>query len=343
MDEWGRDEQELVRRCKEGSEAAYAVLVRLHRPRLYTLAYRLLLDRESAEDVVQEAFIAAFRQMERFEPRPSLAAWLNTITLRTATRAASRQRARPKVSIDAPTFRDDDHRASGLNGDHLGLGALADTSPGTDPYASAEAADLRRAVSDAIGELPFRYRAAVVLRHVMGLEYAEAARALDLPLNTYKSHLLRGTKLLRAGLAAELEGPGATSVDVEPPASRRAARMAGIRGQSATPPGLASDPMPGPCLSGSPAAEVLPRESGLEDRGRDDTVDRRRNRNDRRGRVRVRRAVRVRLREATMARLHRPSGFKAGIAIGTALALVDSCLASRSPHSLGLRGDQRLL
>ena len=208
MDEWGQDERELVRRCKEGSEAAYAVLVRLHRPRLYTLAYRLLLDRESAEDVVQETFIAAFRQMERFEPRPSLAAWLNTITLRTATRAASRQRARPKVSIDAPAFRDNGYGPSGLNSDRLGFGALADTSPGTDPLASAEAADLRRAVSDAIGELPFRYRAAVVLRHVMGLDYAEAARALDLPLNTYKSHLLRGTKLLRVELAAELDALG---------------------------------------------------------------------------------------------------------------------------------------
>jgi RNA polymerase sigma-70 factor (ECF subfamily) len=212
LDEWGRDEPELVRRCKEGSEAAYAVLVRLHRPRLYTLAYRLLLDREAAEDVVQETFIAAFRQMERFEPRPSLAAWLNTITLRTATRAAARQRARPKTSIDAPAFRDNGHGSTtDWAGDGMGLSALADTSPGADPEASAEAADLRRAVSDAIGELPFNYRAAVVLRHVMGLDYAEAARALDLPLNTFKSHLLRGTKLLRESLGAVLDVPGATA------------------------------------------------------------------------------------------------------------------------------------
>jgi DNA-directed RNA polymerase specialized sigma24 family protein len=95
----------------------------------------------------------------------------------------------------------------------MGLSALADTSPGADPEASAEAADVRRAVSDAIGELPFNYRAAVVLRHVMGLDYAEAARALDLPLNTFKSHLLRGTKLLREGLAAELDIAGATTSD----------------------------------------------------------------------------------------------------------------------------------
>ncbi len=207
MDEWGRDEQELVRRCKDGSEAAYAVLVRLHRPRLYTLAYRLLLDREAAEDVVQETFIAAFRQMERFEPRPSLAAWLNTIALRTATRAAARQRARPKTSIDAPAYRNNGHTIADSSSEPTGLAALADTSAATDPLAAAEAADLRRALSAAIVELPFKYRAAVVLRHVMGLDYAEAARALDLPLNTFKSHLLRGTRLLREGLAPELESP----------------------------------------------------------------------------------------------------------------------------------------
>ena len=100
---------------------------------------------------------------------------------------------------------------SDRSGDGLGLGALADTSPGTDPIAAAEAAELRRALAAAIVELPFKYRAAVVLRHVMGLDYAEAAHALDLPLNTFKSHLLRGTKLLREGLGPELDAPRVAS------------------------------------------------------------------------------------------------------------------------------------
>ena len=214
MDEWGRDEAELVRRCREGSEAAYAALVRQHRPRLYALAYRLLLDREAAEDVVQETFLSAFRQIERFEPRPSVAAWLNTIALRTASRAAARQRARPKTSLDAPAVGAADP-ATAWGGESL---ALADPDPTADPHAAAEAADLRREVSAAIAALPFKYRAAVVLRHVMGLDYAEAARALDIPLNTFKSHLLRGTKQLREALAAELETPAASAAPVIPTA-----------------------------------------------------------------------------------------------------------------------------
>jgi RNA polymerase sigma-70 factor (ECF subfamily) len=220
LDEWGRDEQELVRRCKEGSEAAYAVLVRLHRPRLYTLAYRLLLDRESAEDVVQETFISAFRQMERFEPRPSLSAWLNTIVLRTASRAAARRRARPDTSIDTSAFRDDGHDATAGGewpGDHL---ALADADPTADPQAAAEAAALRGEIAAAIVGLPFKYRAAVVVRHVMGLDYEEAARTLGVPLNTFKSNLLRGTKMLRESLAVQLDRAAETAGPAAPVSGR---------------------------------------------------------------------------------------------------------------------------
>jgi RNA polymerase sigma-70 factor (ECF subfamily) len=200
----GRDERELVRRCREGSEAAYAELVRSHRPRLYLLAYRLVGDRETAEDVVQETFLAAFKSIEKVEPRPSLNPWLNTIVLRTAGRAASRRRSRPGPSLDQATRG---HLGSdAFGGPSLGEG-LMDLDPSGDPPAAAEAAELRRDLAAALVDLPFKYRAAVVLRHVMGLDYAEAASELGLPLNTFKSHLLRGTRLLREALAGQLDRP----------------------------------------------------------------------------------------------------------------------------------------
>ena len=199
-----KDERELVRRCREGSESAYAELVRSHRPRLYLLAYRLTGDRETAEDVVQETFLAAFRSIEKVDPRPSLSPWLNTIVLRTAGRAATRARARARAgsSLDQALSDPDNSSAAHALGD-----TLINIDPGTDPYAAAEAAELRRDLAAAVVELPFKYRAAVVLRHVMGLDYAEAARELDLPLNTFKSHLLRGTRLLREALTAQLDPP----------------------------------------------------------------------------------------------------------------------------------------
>ena len=202
-----RDERELVRRCREGSESAYAELVRSHRPRLYLLAYRLTGDRETAEDVVQETFLAAFRSIEKVDPRPSLSPWLNTIVLRTAGRAASRARSRAGPSLDQAT------PSEAWAGHPVGVGigeGLIDADPGADPYAAAEAAELRREMAAALIELPFKYRAAVVLRHVIGLDYAEAARELDVPLNTYKSQLLRGTRLLREALLDRLE-PGSSA------------------------------------------------------------------------------------------------------------------------------------
>jgi RNA polymerase sigma-70 factor (ECF subfamily) len=219
-----RDERELVRRCREGSEAAYAELVRSHRPRLYLLAYRLTGDRETAEDVVQETFLAAFRSIEKVDPRPSLDPWLNTIVLRTAGRAASRARSRAGSSLDQATF--DPHTVA--PGHAIGE-TLMNLDPEADPYAAAEAAELRRELAAALVDLPFKYRAAVVLRHVMGLDYAEAARELDLPLNTFKSHLLRGTRLLREALADQLERSpvsAAAPVHVEPAVVPRNGRHA---------------------------------------------------------------------------------------------------------------------
>lgn len=209
----GRDERELVRRCREGSEAAYAELVRSHRPRLYLLAYRLVGDRETAEDVVQETFLAAFRQIEKVEPRPSLSPWLNTIVLRTAGRAASRRRSRPGPSLDQVVRHHPGSKATA--GPSLGDGMI-DLDPSGDPLAAAEAAELRRDLAAALIDLPFKYRAAVVLRHVMGLDYAEAALQMGVPLNTFKSHLLRGTRLLREALADRLEPRAAKPGPITP-------------------------------------------------------------------------------------------------------------------------------
>ena len=201
--EWGRDEVELVRRCREGSDAAYAALVRLHRPRLFTLAYRLTGNRSTAEDVVQEVFLAAFKAIDRFEPKPSLAAWLNRITIRVAGRTASRQAARSSASLDRMTV------PAGDATDQPEF--LVDLDPSSDPQSAMETAELRRALGEAVARLPFKYRAAVILRFVTGLDYAEAAAALDVPLNTFKSHLLRGTRMLREDLAEHLGTPPSTS------------------------------------------------------------------------------------------------------------------------------------
>jgi len=214
------DERELVRRCKEGSEAAYAELVHQHRRRLMNLAFRLVGSRELAEDVVQETFLSAFRAMERFQPKPALAPWLNTICVRQAGRVASKRAAIPTDSLDRLQSTGSDPNGDGGGRPDL-LGSTTDLA--TDPHAVAEAADLRRELEQAMAALPFKQRAAVVLRFVIGLDYAEAAHAMDIPLNTYKSHLLRGTRALRETLGPRLEARAMASWPASgPPAPRDA-------------------------------------------------------------------------------------------------------------------------
>ncbi len=195
VNERGGDERELVRRCRDGSESAYAELVRAHRPRLYALAFRLTNDSGLAEDVVQETFLAAFRSIEKVEPDPSLAPWLNTIAIRAARKAAGRRNARTAHSLDRLTAEGEP-----------ALGELAGRpgDPSADPYEAARAAEIRGEIAAAIAELPFRHRVAVVLRFVMGLDYAEAAATAGIPLNTFKSDLLRGTRALRTRLDGRL-------------------------------------------------------------------------------------------------------------------------------------------
>jgi RNA polymerase sigma-70 factor (ECF subfamily) len=285
------DEHELVRRCKEGSEAAYAELVRRHRQRLVNLAYRLTANRETAEDVVQEAFIAAFRAMERFEPKPSLTPWLNTITVRLAGKAASKRAAAPDASLDR--LLDPSTRAGSATG--LGPAAGSATSPGTsdgsavagllastdataDPHAAAEAAEVRREVAAALSRLPFKHRTAVVLRFVMGLDYAEAAQTMDVPLNTYKSHLLRGTRQLRELLGSRLTvGEGAAAEPssavanqvvpnqvVSSPAASSSAASSSAASSSAGPSSAASSSsVPSPAAPSSAAPSSAASSSGM--------------------------------------------------------------------------------
>lgn len=235
------DEQELLRRCRAGSEAAYAELVRRYRPRLYRIAYRLTNSVEGAEDAVQETFIAAFRAIERVEPAPSLAAWLTTVTVRQAGRVAVRQNGHQRASLDALL---DEYEDAGFAG--------AGMRNADDPATAAETAELGRLIADAIAALPFKYRAAVVLRHTMGLEYSEAAVAMDVPLNTFKSHLLRGTRLLREVLGPRLTPPRITRDGVE--AARREAAPLPV-GQ----PALAAGTL------GASRQRVLARVSGASD------------------------------------------------------------------------------
>ncbi len=162
---------ELVEQARLGQAEAFEALARRHQAGTLRLVGRILPHREDAEDVVQEAIVAAYRQMARFRGEASFGTWLGRIALHKAMRVARRRRR--EVDVDCEGVQE--------------TGALAGV---------AEAVVVREAVA----RLPERLRVAVVLRFYEGLEGHEMAELLGCRESTVWTRLYRGLQRLREEL-----------------------------------------------------------------------------------------------------------------------------------------------
>ena len=190
----------LVRAVANGSEAALAALYDRHVGGVHAVALRLTRDRQVAEEVVQETFLALWNRAELFDPAmASLATWLRTIARnRTVDRLRAAGRRPPLVSLGG---RGDNDEFEG-DVDRLGPAAVviggAAADPG--PEAAVEAADLRDAVVAALAGMSEPERLVIVLAYREGLTQAEIAERLEWPLGTVKTRTRRALAHLRAGL-----------------------------------------------------------------------------------------------------------------------------------------------
>ncbi len=183
------DDTSLVQGLARDLDGSFEQLVRTYQDRLYGFALRLAGSRQDAEEATQDTFVRAYRALERYpaERRRELRLrpWLYRIALN-VVRNRVRPRALAMVPVDGPL-------ANGLA-----------AHPAQQPESVAMRAERWNELVDALGALPDRYKAAIVLRHVQGLSYAEAAEVLDQPIGTTKSDVHRGVRLLRERLEAEL-------------------------------------------------------------------------------------------------------------------------------------------
>jgi RNA polymerase sigma-70 factor, ECF subfamily len=174
-------------------DRSFDALVLAHQDRLYTIALRMLRDPRDAEEAAQDAFVRAYRALASYDAARirelQVRGWLTTIVLNLCRTRGVRRAARGV----SPMSIDDDAR------------------PPIEPAASAAQAPTEVAERHAererwaarLAELPPVYRAAVVLRHVDGLSYPEAAAALGRPEGTVKAQVHRGIGLLRTMLEAD--------------------------------------------------------------------------------------------------------------------------------------------
>jgi RNA polymerase sigma-70 factor (ECF subfamily) len=212
------DEAALVREVAAGSQDALAALYDRHGDAVYAAAIRLTSDRQVAEEVVQETFLALWNRAELFDPGTgSLAAWLHTIARnRTVDRLRAAGRRPNLVPLSAATGSDEQDTAAleriVATGTVLGG---ADLGPG--PEGELATTELRGLIKDALAGLPEHERVALVLAYGAELTQAEIAARLGWPLGTVKTRTRRALLRLREALAGELR-PGHDLARIRVPA-----------------------------------------------------------------------------------------------------------------------------
>jgi RNA polymerase sigma-70 factor (ECF subfamily) len=176
-----RDERAWVRGAQAGSASDFEALFRAHWPRAYRAAYLVVHDAAGAEDVAQEAFLAAVRALDRFDARRPFGPWLHRIVVNRAIDWARARALRREV----------------------GAGEAIEDVPAVER--GDPAAPLPEDVVGALASLSPDHRAVIVLRFVLEYTPGEIARMLELPRGTVNSRLRRGLDALQDVLGPEEE------------------------------------------------------------------------------------------------------------------------------------------
>jgi RNA polymerase sigma-70 factor (ECF subfamily) len=197
-------DSEALQHVCSGDMDGLRVLYDRHRGRIYQLGCRYLGDADEAEDLVQQVFIKAYENADKFRGDAQVSTWLYRIAVNAAL---ERRRRRRTVGIDdlhplgsealAPTAHLDAEVRSGWG--HRP--AMAGGKFGADPQRVAERHSLRGRVNDALEVLSPTQRLAFVLRHWEGMSIREIAEVLGAAEGTVKSHLFRAVRTLRVELA----------------------------------------------------------------------------------------------------------------------------------------------
>ena len=176
----GRQERARLRAARAGSVTDFEALFRHHWPLAYRAAYLVVHDAAAAEDIAQEAFLAALRALDRFDRRRPFGPWLHRIVVNRAIDWARARALRAEISDDGTIERAAARvRAGGGESD-------------------------AQALANGLAALSPEHRAVIVLRHLLEYTPGEIAELLELPRGTVNSRLRRGLDALREAIGEEL-------------------------------------------------------------------------------------------------------------------------------------------
>jgi len=193
-------EAALVARLQAGDQDAYEELVRTHGGRLLSVARRFVRNEADAQDIVQAAYLSAFRSLRQFEGGCQLSTWLHRIVVNTALMKLRTRRRKPEESIELllPSFQDDGHHVEQFSE----WGAPADVL--------LEREETRATVRACIQQLPDNYRQVLLLRDIEELPTQDVAQMLKMTPTAVKVRLHRARQALSTLLRKEYARPAVT-------------------------------------------------------------------------------------------------------------------------------------
>ena len=176
-------DHELVLRVQQGDKKAFDMLVLKYQLRVSKLVARFLRNQSDVPDVVQDAFIEAYRALPNFRGDSAFYTWVCRIAINTAkNHLVAQSRKSPANSIDAQEAED--------------YGASEWLKEYASPEREALASELEVTIHQAMGELPSDLREAITLREIEGLSYEEIAAVMDCPIGTVRSRIFRAREAI---------------------------------------------------------------------------------------------------------------------------------------------------
>ncbi len=184
-------DQEVVALAKDGRDEAYRELIRRYERPVFSLIFRMVRNRELAEDLCQETFIKVLNAVQSYRPEYKFSSWVFKIANNAAIDHL-RKRELDTLSLEGSPHADTPELVEAT--------ALQISERGENQLQEVENRELGSTIETAIGRLRPEYRSCILLRHVEGRSYEEIAEILNLPLGTVKTYIHRARNELRVSL-----------------------------------------------------------------------------------------------------------------------------------------------
>ena len=176
-----QDDSQLVAASKQGDQDAFALLVQRHQRRVFNLVYRMLQQYEEANEVTQEAFLAAWQGLPSFRGEARFSTWLYRIAYNCSLKQLEQRKRDNALQLAMQELGSKDEERT---------------------EATLEARARWESIREQLVTLPAKYRVVLILRHLQDMTYEEMAEMLTMPIGTIKTHLFRARNLLKERLEA---------------------------------------------------------------------------------------------------------------------------------------------